>query len=124
VNLVDSSAWLEFFSNGHNAKAFSEPILSGDRLLVPTIVMYEVLKVLLRECGESEGLRAVAAMREGVVMPIDEELALNGAKLSLTYQLPMADALILACARARKATIWTQNSHFSQIKGVRYIPKK
>ena len=65
----------------------------------------------------------MAAMREGLIVEISEELALNGAKLSLDHRLPMADALILACARAKKATVWTQDDHFNGLSCVQYIPK-
>lgn len=35
----------------------------------------------------------------------------------------MADSLILATARIRNATIWTQDGHFETLPGVRYIAK-
>jgi len=49
MNLIDSSAWLAFFADTKNAEEFVPPLKDKDRLLVPTIVMYEVFKVLLRE---------------------------------------------------------------------------
>ncbi len=39
------------------------------------------------------------------------------------HALPMADAIILATAQAYEAVLWTQDSHFKEIDGVRYIPK-
>ncbi len=123
MNLVDSSGWIEYFSRGPNADSFTEPILDTSQLVVPTIVLYEVFKLIVRERGESSGLLAVASMREGIIVEINEEQALNGAKLSLDHRLPMADALILACAHAKKATLWTQDDHFKELSSVRYIPK-
>lgn len=38
-------------------------------------------------------------------------------------QLPMADSMILAAARAHGATLWTQDQDFEGIEGVRYLPK-
>ncbi len=45
------------------------------------------------------------------------------AKISIDQRLPMADSIILATARAYGATIWTQDSDFKEIDGVRYIAK-
>jgi len=44
--------------------------------------------------------------------------------LSLEHKLPMADSIILATARAYKATLWTQDEHFKNLPGVEYIEKE
>jgi predicted nucleic acid-binding protein len=36
-------------------------------------------------------------------------------------KIPLADSVILATARARAATIWTQDENFRNIAGVKYI---
>ncbi|MBC8417194.1 MAG: hypothetical protein H8E10_01195 [Desulfobacterales bacterium] len=36
----------------------------------------------------------------------------------------MADSIILATAKAFDAVIWTQDSDFKNIAGVKYFPKK
>lgn len=51
-------------------------------------------------------------------------LAISAGKLSLHHSLPMADAIILATAHAYGATLWTQDIHFRNIKGIKYFPKK
>ena len=48
----------------------------------------------------------------------------SAAKLSAELKLPMADSLILATARANNATLWTQDEHFKDLDGVKYIEKK
>ena len=35
----------------------------------------------------------------------------------------MADSIILATAVAHRATLWTQDADFENVKGVRYLPK-
>ena len=45
-------------------------------------------------------------------------------KLSLRHALPMADAIILATARAFEATLWTQDAHFKGIDSVNLVLKK
>jgi len=40
------------------------------------------------------------------------------------HGLPLADSIILASARKFDATLWTQDSDFMHIGGVKYFPKK
>lgn len=124
MNVVDSSAWLEYFADGPNAKHFVPVVKVAGDLLVPTVTLYEVFKVVLRETNENDALQAVAAMRKGMVADLTPTLALAASKLSLRHTLPMADAIILATAQAHGATLWTQDVHFKNLPGVRYVPKK
>jgi predicted nucleic acid-binding protein len=124
MNLVDSSGWLEFFADGPNAEDFSIPIRSIKDVVVPTICLYEVFKVVLRERSENEALQAVALMRQGNVVDLTSELALKAAKVSTEYKIPMADSIIFATAQAFQATIWTQDEDFKSLAGVKFFPKK
>ena len=63
-------------------------------------------------------------MLPGQVIELDAPLALRAAKVSIDFGLPMADSMILATARAFDATLWTQDEHFKDIEGVRYIARK
>lgn len=65
MNLVDSSGWLEFFADGDNACKFWVPLNDFNNLLVPTISIYEVFNVVLRERGEEDVLQAIAVMKQG-----------------------------------------------------------
>lgn len=124
MNIVDSSGWLEYFSDGPNAKHFAPVVKITHELLVPTVTLYEVFKVVMRESTENCALQAISALQKGLVAELTPKLAISASKLSLQHSLPMADAIILATAQAHGATIWTQDSHFSGIHGVKYFPKK
>ena len=124
MNVVDSSGWLEYFADGPNADFFALAIQDTDQLLVPTISIYEVFKRVLQQRGEGEALQAVAVIAQGQVVDMDTTLALNAAKLSVDHRLPMADSIMLATARAHKATLWTQDADFDGIEGVKYIAKQ
>ena len=124
MNIVDSSGWLAYFADEPNAEHFLAPLSDSDSLVVPAITIYEVFKVILRESGENEALQAVVAMQKGKVVDLDTQLAIAASRLSLEYQLPMADSIILATAHAFKATIWTQDSDFKHMSTVKYFPKK
>jgi predicted nucleic acid-binding protein len=124
MNIVDSSGWLEYFAEGSNADFFAPAIEDTKNLLVPVICLYEVFKKLLQQSGLSEAQVHVSDMKQGKIVEIDESLALSAAKLSTDLKLPMADSLILATARANNAVLWTQDEHFKDIEGVKYIEKK
>ena len=124
MNIVDSSGWLAYFADEPNAKHFLTPLNDTASLVVPTVTIYEVFKVVLRESRENEALQAVVAMQKGTVVDLTAPLAIAASKLSLEHNLPMADSIILATAREFDATVWTQDSDFKKVGGVKYFPKK
>ena len=124
MNLVDSSAWLEYFANGPNAGFFAPAVEETSQLLVPTICLLEVFKRVMQQRGEGPALRVVAQMQQGKVVDLDSTLALSAAKISLEMKLPLADSVILATARAYDAAIWTQDADFAKVKGVKYAAKR
>jgi predicted nucleic acid-binding protein len=124
MNVVDSSGWLAYFADEQHAKHFQGPLSDPDALIVPTVTLYEVFKVVLRETRENEALQAVAAMQKGKIIDLTSSLAIASARLSLKHNLPMADSIILATARQHDATLWTLDADFKNIKGTKYFPKK
>ena len=124
MNVVDSSAWLEYFADGPNADSFSASLQDTDNLIVPTICIYEVFKAVLRQRGEDAALQTAALMKQGTTVDLTSGLALQAAKISLEYKIPMADSIILATARANEAVVWTQDQDFKGMEGVKYFPKK
>ena len=122
MNIVDSSGWLAYFADEPNAKLFAPPLHDPAKLVVPTIIMYEVFKVILRESTENEALQAMVAMQKGRVVELNSVLAMAASKLSLEHNLPMADSIILATAQKYQATIWTQDADFKDLSRVKYFP--
>jgi predicted nucleic acid-binding protein len=124
VNLVDSSAWLEYFADGPNAAYFAPAIEKTLELLVPAVVLFEVFKRVLQQRSEKEALAAVSVMQQGEVVDFTGALALKAARLSQVHKLPMADSIILATARAHGAVIWTQDADFDGMEKVNFRPHK
>jgi predicted nucleic acid-binding protein len=124
VNLVDSCGWLEYFADGPNAGFFAKPIEKMDKLLVPTICILEVFKRVYQQSGEGAALQAIAAMSQGNVVEMGAAIAMTAAKIGVEMKIPLADSVILATARARGATVWTQDEHFRNIAGVKFVEKK
>ena len=123
LNLVDSSGWIEYFTDGPNADVFAEPLSDASRLIVPTVCMYEVFRVVLCQRGEHDALRAAALMASGREVELTSALALEAARLAHENTLAMADGIIMATARLVNATLWTQDIDFEGMPRVRYFPK-
>ncbi|MEK6614558.1 MAG: type II toxin-antitoxin system VapC family toxin [Bacteroidota bacterium] len=123
MNVVDSSAWLEYFADTKNGKKFEKVIENTELLLVPSITLYEVFKKILMERDEHIALQIVAHMKMGKVIELDMEIALSAAKFSKEFRLPMADSIIFATGKKYHATIWTQDADFKNLEGVKYFRK-
>jgi predicted nucleic acid-binding protein len=123
MNVIDSSGWVEYFVNGPNARFFAPPIEDRENLIVPTICLYEVFKRVLSEFGEDKALETIGEMLSGTVIDLDRDIAIHAAHTSIELRLAMADSIIFATARRNDATLWTQDEHFKDLEGVKYIKK-
>jgi toxin FitB len=124
MNVIDSSAWLEYFADGPNANSFARAIEDVDNLIVPSLCLLEVFKKVLVEKGETAALEKVGQMHQGRIVDLDSSIALTAAKLGFSLRLPLADSVVLATARMHQAVLWTQDSDFEGIEGVKYFSKK
>lgn len=120
MNVVDSSAWLEYFANGPNAAFFAPAIEKTSDLLVPSLTLYEVFKRVLQQRDEGHALQAIAVMEQGSVIDLDAPLALIAARTSVEHRLRLADSIVLATARTHDAVLWTHDADFKGMAGVEY----
>jgi predicted nucleic acid-binding protein len=124
MNVVDSSAWLEYFADGPNAKHFAAPIETPEELLVPSITLLEVFKRVMQQRDDSVALQCVAVMQQGHVVELDAVLALKAAVLGLRHKLPLADSIVYATAQHDNAIVWTQDADFEGLPNVRFWAKR
>jgi toxin FitB len=122
--VVDSSGWVEYFSDGPKAAAFSAYFEEHEEaLLLPSIIVFEVYRKFLREKANTAAelfLSKAFAFGDRVVH-MDLQLAALAAQTSLDTKLPMADAIIYASARTRRAQLITSDAHFSNLPGVTLV---
>lgn len=117
--VVDSAGWVEVIGGGPKADAFWQYLSRENKLVVPTVVIYEVTKKLMRTNPQdgsvdqflSRGLRAN-------VVGFNDRLAVAAADLSLRHNLAMADAIVYATARDMNALLVTSDPHFEGLNGV------
>lgn len=121
MTVVDSCGWIEVLIDGSLADRFEAYLDRTEEVLTPTVVIYEVHKILMRETSAPIANQAVAAMGETEVVVLDDRLALEAADLSLQYGLPMADAIVYATAQAYEALLVTSDAHFTDLPGVEYL---
>ena len=120
MNIVDSSAWLEYFGDGPNAGEFAGAVSDTERLIVPAITLFEVFRRIRLQRDLDAALHAVAHMQRGRVLGIDAHLAVAAAELSAESGLSMAGSVILATARATGSVLWTQDANLQGWEGVQY----
>ena len=123
MNLVDSSGWLEYLADGKNANFFAPIIEDTDELIVSVINIYEVYKKVLVEKDENTAIQVVGLMQQAKVVDVTTSIAIQAAKFSYEFKIPMADSIIYTTARMNDAIVWTQDIDFKNLDGVKYNKK-
>jgi predicted nucleic acid-binding protein len=123
MNLVDSSGWLEYLADGKNAKFFAPVIENTDELVVSVINIYEIYKKVLLEKDENTAIQVVGLMQQAKVIDVTPSIAIQAAKFSYEFKIPMADSIIYTTARINDSIVWTQDIDLKNLDGVRYIKK-
>ena len=123
MTLVDSSGWIEYFTDGTLAGRFAPHLENIAEVTTPTIVIFEVYRVIRRERSEEEAMEAVAQMQKSRVVDFDQFLALSAAELSIEHKLAMADAIVYATAMTEGIELVTADSDFEGLPGARVFSK-
>jgi predicted nucleic acid-binding protein len=123
VRVIDSSGWLEWFTDGPLAGQYQRFLEKPREILLPAIVVYEVYKILKRERGEEMALLALGQMQQSEVVALDATLALHAADLSLRHGLAMADAIVYATARIHDCELVTSDADLKGLNGVVFLSK-
>ncbi len=89
--------------------------------VVPTVILMEVYKWILREAGANHALTVLATMRQFRSIELDSYLAVNAAENSHRYKLSLSDSVIYTTAQVNQAELWTQDADMENLKGVKYI---
>lgn len=121
--VVDSSGWVEYIGAGPKEPAFAPYFRDTNRILLPSIIVYEVHKKVLRERGKAPADLFIshAFSLGNRIIDLDLELSLLASRTSLETGLPMADAIIYATAQRHKAQLITSDAHFASLPGVTVV---
>lgn len=120
--VIDSSAWIEFFKDGALTPKIEKYFSHPESIVIPSLVLFEVYRVLAKKSGAKEALFAVTQMKKGLVQDLTEDLALQAAELSLEHQLATADSIVYATALFHKADLLTLDNDFRNLQSCRVLP--
>ncbi len=114
--LIDSFAWIEYFMGTEMGEEVKEVVESGELLYTSPIVIAETYSKSLRTDGRAEERRNFIVKRCAVI-PIDEKIAVDAAKIHAKAKKTMkdfglADAFVLASARYKNVKVLTGDPHF------------
>ncbi len=118
--VVDSSVWLEIFSDGPLSSKCQKNLVRRT-LQVPSLVIYEVYKKIKQKVSEDVALEAISSLSRYEVIELTREVALLGADLSLQYSLAMADSLVLAHATHLNVDLLTLDNDFIAIPNAKVV---
>ena len=123
--LIDSYGWIEYFAEGPLADNYAAFIEKADekQTVTPSIIIYEVYKKIKSAKGEEKALEAIAQMSRTKIVDLTSSLSLKAADVSISLNLGMADAIIVATANEFEAQIITSDQHLKNIKGVKFVNK-
>jgi predicted nucleic acid-binding protein len=124
MNVLDSSAWLEYALGSKIGAEFRPIVINVTELRVPTSTIYEVTKKLLLTTSEENAQKVAFQMQSGHVVPLSSEISIAAASMAITHNLPMADSIIYTTSMIYDAELWTTDSHFENLPGVRYFAKQ
>lgn len=119
--LIDSSVWIEFFTDGPLAAQYSKYFKNPAKIITPSIIMYEVYKKVKKERTEEDALLVVSLINKTTIIPLNESIALLAADVSLKYDLPMADAIVYATALENNCVVITGDAHFKGLEMVVFV---
>lgn len=119
--VIDSSGWLEYLTADTKSDSFASYFKDSSQILIPSLVLFEVRKVLLSRHTKVLADTFVSNALLMKIVPLDEKIALNAASLSIDHKLTLADAIIYASTLEMKAVLVTSDDHFKELKDVIYI---
>ncbi|HEY4951398.1 MAG TPA: type II toxin-antitoxin system VapC family toxin [Candidatus Acidoferrales bacterium] len=118
LTVVDSSGWVAYLGDAPEAEAFGIYLEREDSLVVPTIVIYEVVKKLKLTASETTVHRFLSHAYRCREMELDSAIAIAAARISIRHRLAMADAIIYATAESAGAQLVTSDTDFRDLPGV------
>lgn len=121
MKVVDSSVWLEVATEGALAERCVAHLEDLAQVITPTLVMFEVYRVLRRRDCERSAMTVVGEMEFTRIVLADSIVAIAAADLSLNHELAAVDAIIYATARLHGCELVTADADFRDLPGVTLI---
>lgn len=121
--IIDTCGWIEWLTNGKLAPLFEPYFSKMKELVVPTLIQYELYKWISREKDSTLALEIIGLTENGLVVPLETNLALYAAEISKEYGLAMADAIVYATSRNHSSLLITSDKYFKELPHVKFFEK-
>lgn len=120
--LIDSWSWIEYWRGGPHSARAAEHIEGSDMALASTVNLTETYFWVLRHYGEKKAEEKRLTLRKRCfLISVNEEIAVEAARLKHGLRTSLADSLILATARSRGARVVTGDPDFKKIPDAIFI---
>ncbi len=113
--LLDTMALLAYFNNEEGADFVEEILNNNNGLYISSITLTEIYYIYTRRVDEETAEKRIDQLKynlDVVVIGEDESIKAGVHKVN---NVPIADALIAACAESVDATIVTADEHFDKL---------
>jgi len=121
--LIDSWAWAEFFAGSKIGEIVKTYVMDEDQeIIISSINLAEIYRLALDRFDEKTAEKRRRAMiSRCYLIPVDEEIAISGAKFRHERDWGLGDALIYATAIREDATVLTGDPHFKGLNDVIFL---
>ena len=123
IALLDSWAWVEFFAGSKTGETVKTYVMDEDQeIIISSINLAEIYRIALDRFDEQTAEKRRGAMiSRCYLIPVDEEIAIKGAKFRHERDWGLGDALIYATAIREGAKVLTGDPHFKGLKDVIFL---
>ena len=121
--LIDSWAWVEFFAGSKIGEEVRNYVMDESvDIIISSINLAEIYRIALDRFNEPTAeKRRRAMLSRCFLIPVDEEIAVQGARFRHERKWGMGDALIYATALREVAQVLTGDSHFKGLKDTIFL---
>ena len=122
--LIDSWAWVEYFKGSTQGGKAKDYVEGTEDAVISAVNLAEVYRWFLKFYGETqaEDGRVTITMR-CILIQVDEEIAVEAAKIRHSREKGLGDSIILATAKNADAKVVTGDPELKEEPEVIYIGK-
>src|SRR5260370_16951186 len=113
--LIDSWTWIEYWWGGPHSSEAARFVEGSEMALASTVNLTETFFWVLRHYGEEKaGEKRETVKKRCFLIPVDEEIAVEAARLKQRLKTSLADSLILATPKSRTPKVVTRAPDFNK----------
>jgi predicted nucleic acid-binding protein len=123
IVLIDSWGWVEFFAGSKIGESVKTYVMDENQeIIISSINLAEIYRIALDRFDEKTAEKRRRAMTTRCyLIPVDEEIAILGARFRHERDWMLGDALIYATAVREGAKVLTGDPHFEGLNDVIFL---